>query len=520
MRRGLSILLLGFVIGFALFVLEGGVEAQSACDLSQLCLSSASLSPALTANYSNGIDYATANGSGTTGSVQYINLKQNFLGGHNCALALITYNASFTLASPALTDNESETWTLAELETSGGFDVALYYVLGDTAGTNLLKFSTTSTTEYPSYFGATVTEVQNCNTSAIGGIGKSDSSSGATSITLSAAPSSGDMTYEGCVQTYVGAANTHKMTAIAANTGYHLLSAAISYGKGAQYSISNTSTSVSFTTWSGTSGHTDCAAAVIKQGPAGTAPPATKYIDHYQVEQVNASYAVDFPCGGNGIVGLETSGATYMSSVTGSSGTWSAPAGLLETSGNIGQAFYAYAVTCSSTLTVTPTWHSTPALGNGTIFELISITNANNTSSFYDSSGSTTCTGSGSSDTNLTTCTTTPSATGEFTFNVVAINRHTLQTMAADSNSHTPTPLMALNITNDDSGDTCSGTLLGVTPSATLASTLDEDNGYAFYDNTSDTLAITFIYTGTQLICYSGSPDGVGGWGSATIAVK
>lgn len=92
---------------------------------------------------------------------------------------------------------------------------------------------------------------------------------------------------------------------------------------------------------------------------------------------------------------------------------------------------------------------------------------------------------------NLTADTITPTnGTGDFVFNVAAIDFHTLYHTVTDANSHTPTFSAAVENKADDALTVCTGL-------TTEPSTLAEDNGYAVF-KTTNTTQISFIYSGSQ----------------------
>jgi hypothetical protein len=380
------------------------------------------------------------------------------------------------------------------------------------AGTNKITIATTGTGTLASEndaLGAILSEVKNCNTSSVGSNGTLNTAAtgSALTLTLGGAPTSGDMVWAAFIDSTM-AATAPPIGVIATMTpgsGFTALSNSKTFGKLAEYNTSTSSTSVQVT-YSGTDTIAGVAL-VIKQGPIGTSAPATKYIDHYQAEEMPAStsQALNFPCSGNLIVGLFSDGnSAFISSITGSTGTWNV--GPKDTTVGASQIPYATTPTCASTTTVTPTFNTAPN-APGSSFELVSISNATST---FDTSSHTT--GTQSTAANLSSVTITPGALNEITFGIVTITWHTETGTVADGNSHTPTLLSATDSAGDDASPSCS--------TATPNSTLDfEDNGVSFFQNTSDTSLITFIFSGTQTTgsCTT-NPTGVTGWGSAAAA--
>lgn len=478
----------------------------------------AQMSPVVISNYQTGTDggYLSYVGTGITSPSLVLYPKLPFRGGNNCAVMAVTSHSAYTQGTP--TDNEGETWVAGPSTTDTGdnYTLKIWYVLGDTAGTNKITIPMTGTpsSSPSSRVGAWVTEVENCSTSTIGGNGslQTAATGSALTLTLSSAPSSGDMVWAAWLDTGFDVNNdspTPFVSSISAGSGFTLLSKSLSFGKMAEYNTSTTSASVQ-ATFSGTDTILGVAI-VIKQGSAGTGPPSAAYIDHYQVEQFNSStQQIYFPCSGNLIVGMQSTSAN-VTSVSGSTGTWETPSTINLTTVPLGQIFYAYGATCASTTNFTPAWSSTPAYP-GSVGEFASVTNAINTSSVFDT-GSLTTSGNQLSAADLSANTITPSSMNEMIFNITPVNLHTLTGVVADSYGHTPAFLAAVNTRDDDTGSDCSG--------STQPSTLDEDNGYAVFVNTSDTNPVTFIYTGTQVTgnCTT-NPAGVGGYQSVSAAFK
>jgi hypothetical protein len=471
--------------------------------------SASTFSPALNDNYATGLDNGYLANSGNAGQPSptfIIHLKTQFVGGaNNCALLAVSANSAYTQGTP--TDNESETWVAGPSVTNSSQDTAakLWYVLGTTAGTASISIAMSGTpaSNQWSALSAVVSEVRNCNTS-VGGNGTLNTAAtgSAINLTLGSAPASGDMVWAAFFDvSATEGGSLPQDTTLTVGSGFTALSSQKTFGKIAEYDTSTTSTTVPVT-YSGTNPIIGVAI-VIKQGPAGTAPSG-KYIDHYSVEQpASATQAFNFPCGGNLIVGLMGTGSATITSITGSSGTWST--GVNDTTNEVSQIVYATGVTCSSSLTVTPTFSTAPP-SPGTEFALASVSNATST---FDKSAS--ASNTQSSAANLTTVSLTPTNTNEMVFSTASISWHTLQGTVTDTNSHTPVMLSSNNSKSDDAESGCT--------TQTANSTLDEDNGYAFYNNASDTNQITFIYSGTQTTgSCTGDPTGVLGWSSVAAA--
>ena len=506
--------------------------------------------PALISSYATGIDNACqstnweCDGGGVPSPSLAVYPKLPFLGGNsstggnNCAVLVVHYNSAYTgIGTP--TDNQSETWTAGPSVTDSntGLTMQTFYVLADTAGTNAITvplIGAPGTSNAYDYLGGWVDEFQNCG--GLGGTGTLDAAATGAPLTLNltTAPSNGDLVLGYFMAGNPGTVAPYLPPALAAGPGFAALSNQLSFGKLSEYSTSTSSQSVTANFPSG-AGTVLGVGLAIQQGAAGTAPPATKYIDHYQVEQAaTATPVINFPCSGNLIVGLTGAQWGQISSVAGTSGTWSP--GVTSTNWAAAQIFYGTGVGCSSTFAIYPSFSVAPP---GTEIALASVSNAagaldttacalgiqqydpsqspNPPDSVYSvdcASGNPVSQTPSQTDPNLTTVSITPSAPNEIIFSTAAISWHTLTSTVADANGHVPTFLAAVMNAADDAGypDPCSV--------ATPNSTLDEDNGYAFYIN-SDTSPVTFIYGGTQAAggCIA-SPYGVLGWSAVAAAFQ
>ena len=466
--------------------------------------SSSSLSPALISVVQTGTDNAYNVGANTnqTAPGLIVNLVTPFQGGpNNCAVMMVTADSGLTQQTP--TDNESETWT--EITSVG--QVVLWGIHGTTAGTNQITITTTGTATSSSALGATVAEVYNC--SGFGGSGTLNTAAtgSALSLTLSSAPNSGDMTWAAFFDTtQLDDTSAVLDSTITPGTGFTNLTNSLYYGKMSEYSTTNTSTTVQVT-YSGRD-TINGAAVVIKQGPAGTGPPGTKYVDTVQAEGYGlqggaASHATNFPCRGNLIIGLMTNGsAAGLTSITssGTSATWNTGETNTLTFG--AEVFYGANATCSSNGTITPSF----AAAQYVQIDYYSVSNAS--SSPFDK-GVNTSYGEQTTDANLTTDTITPTNSGELVCNVAPIDFHTITGTVADANGHTPIGPSAVATSDDDAS---SGTYY------TPASSLESDDGRSCFIS-SDTNEITFTYTMSENL-YGYAPTGVQWWDSATAAFK
>lgn len=484
-----------------------GVFAQSGLSLIGVgySVSATNLSPVPISNFQTGVDnaYLTNSSGGIVAPTLTMNLPVAFGGGHNCAIAVVHGSSTYTFTTPS-------GWTAGPTVTGDNVKMALFYYLGDVSGTTSVSIAATGTGNgNGNALGGWVTELKNCNTTSVGGNGTLDTAAtgSAITMTLSAAPTSGDAAIAYFLDTGAQSPPAEDTT-VNPGSGFTPLSSSKSFGKIAEYNTSTTSTSVPVT-FSGTDTIIGLGI-VIKQGAAGTAPPSTLYVSNEQVEQVYATNtAWNFPCTGNLVVGLNSSGGDVISSFAGSTGTWQNA--ITNTTNAIAQIFYGYGTGFTSALTVTPTYTSTPSPIPGTELKLVCVNNAA-TSGLLDT------TNPGNSNqtaaTNLTTVSLTPAATNEIIFFMASIDVHTLTGTVADANGHTPVFLAAIDTKGDDAASSCA--------QSTPNSSLDEDNGWSF-QITNDTTAVTAIYAGTQVTgqgsCTT-NPTGSGLNGYAAAAFK
>jgi hypothetical protein len=480
-------------------------------------------SPVLVSSYASGTDnayYFDGSGAGPTSPTYTVYPKLPFLGGANCAVLAFEFNSQYTISS--VTDNESETWIAGPTVTdANGSEAALYYVLADTAGTNKIQiaFSGTPSTSKPmTMFSPYLHEFENCG-ATIGGNGTLDTAAtgSALTLTLSAAPSSGDMALGYFWDTAAGPGGGTLPfstlvydTTVTPESGFTPLSIQRSFGKLSEFSTSTTSTSIQ-ATFSGTRNIIGLGI-VIKKGLAGTNPPATKYVDHFQVEQVDVTTpTIDFPMSGNLVVSMWSSGGATMSSLSCSSGTGNA--GTFSNNVSVAQVSYCTNVTPSSSFTFTPTFSTTPA-SSGSMLALASVSNAQTSPFDTQTTGHATSGAGVTTAANVAATSIIPSANGEIIFSVSSLVWHTLKGIVADANGHTGNLLAATTTNGDDANSSCS--------TATPNSTLDEDNGWFMFQNVSDHTAITPTYSGTQNSgqpCAS-DPTGVVGIDTANAAFK
>jgi len=482
--------------------------------------------PQIVSNQQGGTDnayyYKKTTGLGIASPTFYIYPRylpgQMFLGGaNNCGVLAFGLNSAYT---PSVSDSGSESWQLAAEITGNYRTFYLYYVLGTAANITSITVTTTGTPTTPSsypmtFFSPWVTEIRNCNPSAIGGTGTLDTAAtgSAITLTLSATPALGDIVLGYFLDTSWSTVPGYGYpvpfdASISPGSGFTALSDSLSMGKIAEYSTSTQSTSVPVV-YSGTNTILGVAL-VIKQGSAGTPLLSTMYVDHYQVDQSTGNNEILFPSSGSLLISTMTGIGQYITSISGSTGTWATSSSCYAVRSGQGtaQIAYAWGATGSPTANYTPTFSSTPT---GVIFETISVTNANPTSAAFDKCA--TASGDQTTAANLSGVSFTPAQLNELIINATGIEEHTETGLVADANGHTPSPLFSTDSLADDQGSTvCYGT---------PASTLDEDDGWGWFVNPSDTLPVTFIYQGTQTTgSCTGYPVGVGYWQAVTIGFR
>jgi hypothetical protein len=404
----------------------------------------------------------------------------------NALILGVEADAGQTIATP--TDNQGNTWVAGPSVNTGGQNITVWYLLNAAVGTQTITIGFSGGTT--SSMSAMCSEFSGVQTS--GAIGPTGSASTATpvNITLSSAPTSGDLVWMwGTDITTLDPS----LTSITKGTNFTLLTANREAGMVAQYSITTTSTTAGFTV-SGTNTF-NAVALTLKAAAAGTNPATGIHIDHMQGELYNAAtHTAQFPCTGNLIVGLWTSVDVTITSISDSNGnTWSL--GASSTVNLRAQIFYAANAVTSPDMTISLTYSGTSG--------------GNNFVHFYDVSGAATSphdvddvrNGNQTSNGNLTSGVITPTAVNGLVLNVTTIDFHTITGTVADGNGHTP--ILNQEVMSSDDNASSGGT---------GPSHLDEDDGRASLYNT-DTTQITFIYSNTA---GTNPPTGVTTWDSVT----
>jgi hypothetical protein len=240
----------------------------------------------------------------------------------------------------------------------------------------------------------------------------------------------------------------------------------------------------------------------------------TAFIDHHQVEQVqsqNPTY--NFPATGQLLVGLMGAQTGVISSMT-ASNSFSCSPGINNTGAGVtAQVAYCTGTAATASQTISPAFNTTPGpTPAGVELSLTSVSNFPNATVDVQSDG----TGDQTTPTAFNTnppISLTPSQENDVMFMTASVYWHTLMSTQTDANGHTPTFLAASMSKGDDAPTGCT--------TGTPNSTLDEDNAYGFYQNTSDTTAVSFEFGGSQTSggCTT-NPSGVSSWGAAAIAFK
>ena len=482
MRKRLLILLLFSTPALAQYIQAGFNKGAPA-----------NFAPVALTKFSGGIDNAFLEDGGTgIATPSYVNTLAwpAFGGTHNCGVMAFSYAAGLTISS--VTDDKSNTWTSQATVTSGNMTMALYTRTGITAGTKNITVAFTGTVTgdatggIGTQFSGNAIEFENC-----GGIGAHGSTTftangSAHNITLSGSPSSGDA----AVGFFLDSSSyTPDLTsAITVGSGFTALTNSTTYGKLAEINTATTSTSVG-ATYPNNTHLVFGVAVVVQQGAAGTAASG-KYLETEQAETPSAagtSQTFQFPCGGNMLFAMDTTASASMSTLTTSGWTWNHPAALLETTNAVSQIAYGTGGTCSSASTVAITFSTTPS-SPGTSVILNSWAGMAGTLITDNKTAPSTGTGVNTAA-NWPLATVTATASNQVALLIVAaLGFHTVTTAVADDNSHLFTVETDFDTKADDANSSCTA--------ATPASTLEEDNGYA-YHVTTDTTLITPTLRGT-----------------------
>jgi hypothetical protein len=495
----------------------------------------ASVSPVPFAAYSSGTDtarYQSPAAAITNPSlIMYPKTPGGTIGGSNNCLLVPIYSA-VGLTQTAPTDNKSDTYTEGPTVTSSGrITLTLWYLLGPPTGITTITEAATGTpsgtgNEPITSLGGWIVEVANCG-SSVGGSGTLNAAAtgSALTLTLSSAPSSGDLPIGFFVDASVAATDDSyfpitQLTSLSPGTGYTARTSSLTFGKLAEYSTTSTSTAMQFTpsgsdTWLGVG-------IDVQSGSAGDIPSGA-FVDTWQEEQFPSasSETFNFPCMGNTIAVGMTTGPQCFSSITGSTGTWNY--GVCSTTGGQtgAQIAFATSASCSSTTTVTPHF-SSAAISPGITTTLISMSNTAGLDSgavtsldaCSSSGGLVSCSGASGSTETISLVGITPSAPNEIVLALGSQDQHTANAISTDANGHTPQPGYAVDPKTDDAQDTCDG--------STPPNTLSEDNPFGLFYNT-DTLAETFIFAGTWVSagglgsCLN-DPTGAQSWTAVGVA--
>jgi len=293
---------------------------------------------------------------------------------------------------------------------------------------------------------------------------------------------------------------TPATTSMTVGSGYTMLQGNISQGTFAQYTTgaSTGPQSVSFQTSDSDSWQS--VAIAFQSALTGAAPPSSgmRIVNMYGEIFGNSTHTMYVPCSGNLLIGMWSSPAVTISAISSSpAGTWSQGASSVHPSGEVSQIFYGQGMNCSSTLTMTPTYSE---VGSGGLNFLVVLDVAGAAASAHDVDR--TNVGDQTFGSTLVTDTITP---------------NTANGLIVDSTSWwgctdiSASPGLYAGIaTNSGDSNVCA-------PSNTTASTLNEDNGLAFYYNPSAATA-TFTYTTTGAVQQWASVASAFKAGAATVS--
>jgi hypothetical protein len=443
------------------------------------CLGSVCLAqtPTLVQHISSGRD----NTSGYSNPTYKFFLPNPTLPG-NCLILRFEHNSELT-TSGVKTD-KGDTFSSGPRVNSSGQVVESYFVAAST-GSQIISVVTAGSVE-SNVDMASGDLSEFYNTSCV--VDASGSSS-SRSITLSPTAAN-DLIWQSGDDTSTLTPSTTSMTV---GPGYNMLQGNVSQGTFAQYKTGASSGSQTVAFQTSDSDSWQSVAIAFKSALTGTAPPNSgiRVVNMYGEIFGNSTHTMYVPCSGNLLVGMWSSPAVTIASISSSpSGTWSKGASSTNSEALYAQVFYGQGMNCNSTLTMTPAYSGA---SSGGLNFLIMMDVAGASSSAHDVD--VTNAGDQTSGSTLTTDTIKPT-----TANGLVVDSTGWWGCTAISASP---GLYAGIATNSGNSNVCA-------PSQTTPSTLNEDNGLAFYYNPTAT-PVTFVYTDTGAVSI---------WGSVASAFK
>lgn len=409
----------------------------------------------------------------------------------NCLV--LRFDHTSVLTTSNVETDKGDSFTAGPSVNTGGHVLETFYTIAS-AGSQVITI-TTKMPDNADLVSGDVSEFYNtsCAVDASG-------SSSSRSVTLSPTStndliwqSADDVTALQYIQ-YGGEAIGPPITSMTAGTGYRMLQGNASQGTFAQYQAVGTAGSQTVAFQTSDTDTWQSAAIAFKSALTGTAPQSTgmRIVNMYGEMFGNTTHTMYVPCSGNLMIGLWSSPVVIISGASSSgSGSWSGGAYTTNSNSNlVAQIFYGQGMNCSSQMSVTPTYS---VQGSGGLNFLVMMDVAGASSSAHDldvkNSGYQT---SGSS---LTTDTITPSTANGLVVDSTAWG-------ACTAMSASPGLFAGIAI-NSENSDNCA-------PTYTPNSTMNEDNGLAFYYN-PNTAPATFTYTNTGSVEY---------WASVASAFK
>jgi len=266
------------------------------------------------------------------------------------------------------------------------------------------------------------------------------------------------------------------ITSMTVGSGYRMLQGNTSQGTFAQYKTGAAAGSQNVSFQTSDSDTWQSAAIAFKSAATGTAPPSTgmRIVNMYGEPFGNTTHRMYVPCSGNLLIGAWSSPlVTVTGAISSGAGTWSSGA---VSEHPIAQIFYGQGMSCSSEMTVTPTYSN---VGSGGLNFLVMMDVVGASSSPHDVD--ITNSGNQTSGTSLATNTITPSTANGLIVDSTAWWGCTVISASPG--------IYAGIATNSGNSDVCP-------PTNTWNSTLNEDNGIAFYYN-PNTSPLTFRYNVT-----------------------